>query len=391
MNIEKKPISEICEINPKLKNASIGNDSSVSFIPMASIDEVTGSIKTTQERPFVEVKKGFTPFAENDVLFAKITPCMENGKVALARNLKHGIGFGSTEFHVFRANKKVLPAWIYYFLRQKKLRIAAEKYMTGSAGQKRVPTNFFKKVFIPVPPMDVQKRIVKSLAQIDQSLAKRRQAIALLDEFLKAVFVEMLGEPVGNVKGWPTKKLRELCEIVRGSSPRPATDPRYYGGTVPRLMVADVTRDGMYVKPQIDFLTDAGAKLSRPMKKGDVVIAVSGDPGLPCILDVNACIHDGFVGLRTLDIYAISNIYLYHYLKNLKARNKSKAVGAIFKNLNTDQIKNIEILVPPLTHQMNFLKKADRVDVLRAKCLASESELQNLFGAVMQNVFGESI
>jgi type I restriction enzyme, S subunit len=93
-------------------------------------------------------------------------------------------------------------------------------------------------------------------------------------------------------------KLGNLCDIVRGSSPRPQGDPRYYGGSIPRLMIADVTRDGVYVTPQIDSLTEEGSMKSRPMKKGDVIIAVSGDPGRACILNVDACIHDGFVGLR---------------------------------------------------------------------------------------------
>ena len=95
-------------------------------------------------------------------------------------------------------------------------------------------------------------------------------------------------------------RLGNLCEIVRGSSPRPKEDPRFNGGSVPRLMVADVTRDGKYVTPRIDSLTKEGAALSRPMQKGDLVIAVSGNPGLPAILEIDACIHDGFVAFDLL-------------------------------------------------------------------------------------------
>ena len=97
---------------------------------------------------------------------------------------------------------------------------------------------------------------------------------------------------------WPLVKLGTLCKVVRGSSPRPKGDPKYYGGNVPRLMVSDVTRDGKFVTPKIDFLTEAGAEKSRPMKKGDFIIAVSGQPGQALILAIDACIHDGFAGLR---------------------------------------------------------------------------------------------
>jgi type I restriction enzyme, S subunit len=81
-----------------------------------------------------------------------------------------------------------------------------------------------------------------------------------------------------------------LCELVRGSSPRPQGDKRYYGGDIPRLMVEDVTRDGMYVTPKVDFLTQEGAKLSRPMAKGELTMVVSGSPGVPAILNIDACI-----------------------------------------------------------------------------------------------------
>ena len=122
-------------------------------------------------------------------------------------------------------------------------------------------------------------------------------------------------------------KLNDLCDVVRGSSPRPQGDKRFFGGSVPRLMVADVTRDGMYVTPNIDSLTEAGAAKSRPMKAGDVVIAVSGAPGVPTILKTDACIHDGFVGLRNLDCSRVNNEFLYHYLNYVKAQSSIGAVG----------------------------------------------------------------
>lgn len=152
-------------------------------------------------------------------------------------------------------------------------------------------------------------------------------------------------------KGWKWVKLGDVCEIIRGSSPRPQGDPKFFGGDVPRLMVADVTRDGMYVTPQIDFLTKEGAKLSRPMKKGDLVLVVSGNPGLPAILAVDACIHDGFAGLRNINERDIFKPYLYYLLFTIKEESSAKAAGAIFRNLTTDQIKAINLLLPPLAEQ----------------------------------------
>ena len=104
-------------------------------------------------RQVAEVEKGYTYFQEGDVLFAKITPCMENGKCAIAKRLVNGIGFGSTEFHVIRPKESVTSEWIYYYLRQETTRKKAKRSMTGSAGQKRVPSLFLQDVEIPLPPL----------------------------------------------------------------------------------------------------------------------------------------------------------------------------------------------------------------------------------------------
>ncbi len=185
--------------------------------------------------------------------------------------------------------------------------------------------------------------------------------------------------------------LDSLCEIVRGSSPRPQGDPRYYGGPIPRLMVSDVTRDGMYVTPQIDSLTEEGALKSRPMKKGDVVIAVSGDAGEPCILNVDACIHDGFVGLRNLNEEKVFKPYLYQYLKSVKLQNSSLAVGAIYKNLNTDQIRSIPIPLPPLCEQKRIAELLDAADTLRKKDKALLEKYDQLAQSLFLEMFGDPV
>lgn len=151
-------------------------------------------------------------------------------------------------------------------------------------------------------------------------------------------------------------RLEEISTIVRGSSPRPQGDKRYYGGSIPRLMISDVTRDGMYTTPKTDFLTEEGALKSRAMSKGEVIMAVSGNPGLTTILAVDACIHDGFVGFRELSD-RILPIYLYCMLNNIKKENNDKADGAVFRNLTTDQIKDFEIPLPPLEIQQQIVNE----------------------------------
>lgn len=189
---------------------------------------------------------------------------------------------------------------------------------------------------------------------------------------------------------WEMVRMNELCDIVRGSSPRPKGDPRYYGGEVPRLMIEDLTRDGKFVIPKVDSLTKEGALLSRPMQKGDLVITVSGRPGVPAILNIDACIHDGFVGIRNLNKKVDSN-FLYWFLLKSKGSTNDQSVGAIFKNLTTDQIKDLQIPLPPLATQKRIAAILDAADALRRKDQALLQKYDELAQAIFVDMFGDPV
>lgn len=166
----KVKLGECCEINPKkTKNARLADGVEVSFAPMSSVSE-KGEIDPSDIRKYEAVKKGFTYFTENDVLFAKITPCMENGKGAIAKGLMNGIGFGSTEFRVLRSTHGLSnPYWIYTITSFKTFRKDAESNMTGSAGQRRTPASFLEGYEISLPPIELQNQFATFVAQIDKS------------------------------------------------------------------------------------------------------------------------------------------------------------------------------------------------------------------------------
>lgn len=384
-SISRLPLSEVCEVNPRDVHG-LTPETTVTFVPMSAVDEKTGSIVSPEIRCYQEVAKGYTPFRTNDVLFAKITPCMENGKCAIASDLENGWGFGSTEFHILRASENVVPEFVYYFMRQDEVRQFAANNMTGTAGQQRVPKSIFDRLLIPIPPLTIQKKIAAILEKADAAREKRRQANKLTEQFLQSVFLEMFGDPVTNPKGWECFEVQHLCDLVRGSSPRPKSSPKFYGGPIPRLMIEDITRDGTFVTPQIDSLTVLGSKQSRPMKAGEVVMAVSGAVGLPAILKIDACIHDGFVGFRNLQSNLLP-IYLVTLFHQLRVQNALHATGAIWKNLNTDQIKKWRLPIPPAEEQKKYATTIEKVNLLRAKQQKSEKELDDLFGSLMQRAF----
>lgn len=168
-------IPDICTVNPtRPRNLTQSDETMTSFVPMAAVDDREGRITDLQARPFGEVKRGYTYFEENDVLFAKITPCMENGKAAVARGLISRFGFGSTEFHVLRPTNRILPEWIYYFVRREAFRQEAKTKFRGAVGQQRVPADFLETHLIPVPfPQNPEK----SLA-VQQQIVTRVQMTA---------------------------------------------------------------------------------------------------------------------------------------------------------------------------------------------------------------------
>ena len=162
-----------------MRGGGISEDSSVTFVPMSAIDEVTGTIARPQVRKFKDVSKGYTHFADGDVVLAKITPCMENGKAAIARRLVNGIGCGTTELHVMRPLGGISPEFLFHLVRQKSFRKAAEARMTGTAGQLRVPSSFIENSKVALPPLAEQFRIV---SRIDELLQKSRAAKGALEQ-----------------------------------------------------------------------------------------------------------------------------------------------------------------------------------------------------------------
>jgi type I restriction enzyme S subunit len=183
----------ICKINPsKNEIRALPDDTQVTFVPMAAVSEITGKIEKPEIKLLGEVRKGYTYFKENDVLFAKITPCMENGKSAIAKNLINGLGFGSTEFHVLRPLNGVLSSWIYYYIRQKLFRDYAARNMTGSVGQQRVPVQFLKNVEIPYPPIEEQKRFTAYLNKIRETLDSLRRLQQRTEEELEKLIPSIL-------------------------------------------------------------------------------------------------------------------------------------------------------------------------------------------------------
>ena len=171
-------LADVAEINPPNPNVLPDDDTPVSFVPMAAVEPMAGGIDTRDIRPWRTVKKGYKRFQDGDVLFAKITPCMENGKLAVANGLHNGVGAGSTEFHVLRPSSAIRPDLLAYYLLRDDFRASARATMKGTAGQLRVPQQFLEAQTLPVPPLPAQKQIVET---IDSCFSRLDALIGMLD------------------------------------------------------------------------------------------------------------------------------------------------------------------------------------------------------------------
>lgn len=188
------PLSHLAYINPNTRISSLNNEMPISFVPMESVNEIYAEIND-KNNCIVAESKGFTRFQEGDLLWAKITPCMENGKSAVAKDLINGYGCGSTEFHVIRPkNNDLLVEYIHTLLHMKIVRQTAKLYFGGSAGQQRVATDFLESFNVPLPSETKQQEIVDYIANIrTRAKALQAEGKAILEDAKRKVEEMIIG------------------------------------------------------------------------------------------------------------------------------------------------------------------------------------------------------
>jgi len=221
-------LGDVCELNPtRPAGFSRREETQTSFVPMAAVDDLTGTVARPEVRPYSAVKKGYTYFAEGDVLFAKITPCMQNGKHAVARGLTDGVGFGTTEFHVLRPGHEITAEWIHSFIRQPWVLHEATRHFTGAVGQQRVPEGFLSELEIPLPPLPEQRRIAGILNEQMQEVEKARKATQAQLEAARALPAAYLREVFESeeAKKWSRKRLGDVLNL-RNEVVHPYENPK---------------------------------------------------------------------------------------------------------------------------------------------------------------------
>mgnify|MGYP005877899935 CR=1 FL=1 len=372
-------LGEVCLINPK--SCTLRDDTEVSFIPMTKVGE-HGEFDASEIKNYSEVKKGFTNFQNGDILFAKITPCMENGKGAIAHNMKNGIGFGSTEFHVLRPDTdKITSEWLYYLTTWKTFRKEAERNMTGSAGQKRVPKTFLENYVVNLPDIDTQKSENKILRKVDDLIFLRKQQLAKLDELVKARFVEMFGDVSQK------NALKNLCNFIdyRGKTP----DKVDIG--LPFITAKNVRMHYMSFDTQEFISKESYDKvMTRGIPRvGDVLFTTEAPLGNVCrIPQLNT---EFYIGQRiiTMQTDVLAPAYLEYALSSddFKKELNKKSSGSTVTGIRSKLLAEMSIPVPPLSLQNDFAVFVEHVDRQKQTVQQSLEKLELMKKALMQEYF----
>jgi type I restriction enzyme S subunit len=282
---QTRRLADVCQIKPPKVEARrrLADTDSVSFVPMEDLGIDQKFLVPTQTRPLTDVAGSYTYFADGDVLLAKITPCFENGKLGIAADLTNGIGFGSSEYIVFRPDASVDKEWLYYFLAQPRFREEGAERMSGAVGHKRVAKDFIEGYPIPIPPLPEQRRIVGILDEAFEGIATAKanaeknlqNARALFESHLNSVFTKC-------GPGWVDRRLGDAFEI--GSSKRimetewtSAGVPFYGGKEIVKLAKFGSAISNAYISEE--KYRDYSSKYDMP-RPGDILITARGTIGV---------------------------------------------------------------------------------------------------------------
>jgi type I restriction enzyme S subunit len=352
---EKKSFCDIVQFNPK-KSELPKDDFEVSFVPMECVG--TDNLMQPQcNKMKSDVLKGYTYFRNNDVVIAKITPCFENGKIAIAHDLTNEIGFGTTEFHVARPLPGITNAiWILNLLLLDSLKHNANMCMSGSAGQKRIQTPYFEKLIVEVPPIELQDQFADFVKQVDKSKVIAQKAAEKYDQLVKSRFIEMF-EDCEKVP------LTQIANVTMGQSPD-STSYNDEGKGVPFYQGKTEFGD-KYVAIK-SHCTDP----KKMAKTNDILMSVRAPVGSVNITLDDCCIGRGLAAISPIKGKS-STDFLFESLRAIEKEIADMGTGSTFKAINKEHMSKIMIPLADYNLQEEFVKFVQQVD--KSKVIAQKA------------------
>jgi type I restriction enzyme S subunit len=397
MSLKFVKLKDCCEIKPPKSEAKkfLAQTDLVSFVPMRSLGINTVELELKDDRALSAVSGSYTYFAENDVLLAKITPCFENGKLGIARGLTNGIGFGSSEFIVFRPSTELLAEYLYYFLLRPIFREQGQAVMTGAVGHKRVPKDYIESSKILLPPLEEQKRIVAILDQVFADIEKARAAAEtnlknareLFDSYLQNIFTIPSED-------WKKGTLGSLGTIT---SSKRIFKKEYVDDGVPFYRTKEIKQLANRKKITTElFITDERyndiiSKSGKP-GVGDVLLTAIGTIGEIYVVEESSKFYfkDGNV-LWLKDYVNLNSEFLKFALKTFISELNRLSHGSAYNALPINKLKEYVVHYPTINEQEivihRILKIQESVIQLSSTYQKKVAKFEELKKCILQKAF----
>lgn len=277
-----------------------------------------------------------------------------------------------------------IPKYLYYYLSSIRDSIIHQSY--GGA-QKHISQGFVKQILVPLPEIKAQKRIVKILDDTGELCQKRKQSIEFLDDYLRATFLEIFGDPVKNPKKWHKLRFDNLGTLDRGKSKhRPRNAEELLGGKHPLIQTGDVANADLFIEKYRSTYSDFGLKQSKKWPKGTLCITIAANIAKTGILNFDACFPDSVVGF-VADTNKTSSVFIHFWMSFFQKILEDNAPESAQKNINLKILRELEVINPPLELQNRFSEIVNKAENVKQKMLAQSEELEAQFQALMQKAF----
>ncbi len=401
-------LADLADVNPPTDVSRLGPADLVSFIPMADLSD-DGRWLGCDTRPLSTVKMGYTSFQDGDVLLAKITPCMENGKGWLATGLVNGIGFGSTEFHVLRAKPDADAEYLFQWTKFKVLRQKAANAMTGSAGQQRVPADFLRRFPITEHSPDEQEMIGLVLATVDRAIEQTEALLAKQERIKAGLMHDLLTRGLDaqgrlrdpdthRFKPSPLGPIPEEWEVRALANVVPRNRPIVYGilmpgdyveGGVPVIKVKDI-QGGFIQREELlrtDPKIDAAFARSR-LKSGDLLFTIRGSVGRMAVVPADLEGANITQDTARITVSEGNTTFIRHCLEMPPQRSfiDLHTIGQAVKGINLGEVRKIPIQFPQPDEQNEIARRLDAKDRDMKATADQLAKLRRLKTGLMQDL-----
>ena len=258
---------------------------------------------------------------------------------------------------------------------------------THGATMKHITKKDFDKVLIPYPSLNTQRKIAQKLNIVTELIVFYETELSLMEQLIKARFVEMFGDPVSNSKHLPLKTLPQLGTFGRGVSKyRPRNAPELLNGPYPLIQTGDIANSELYIKNYNNTYSEVGLKQSKMWDKGTLCITIAANIAKTAILQFDACFPDSVVGFNGNNL--IDNIFVHYWFSFFQEILENQAPESAQKNINLKILSELQIITPDIIEQNQFANFVRQVDKSREEVKKSLEKTQQLYDSLMQEYFG---